>query len=409
MNDLLKFPFYAKLTLVLLSLIAIIFIFYIGQDILVPIMMSFLFAILLYPIVQFLKSKLYFPHVLAVMLAVLLFVLLFLGLFVFLSFQISDFADDFDKIERNITIHISNIQRFLSEHFNLSSWEQKQYLDTATEDSMEKGKEIIGTTLLSFTDTLLNLTLIPIYTFLILLYRTHFLLFLSKLFKKENHEQLKNILTNIRVAINSYIVGLIIETILVSVMTTVGFIIIGVKYAVLLGVVTGILNLIPYIGILFAGILSIIASLTGTPDLSIIIGIIVVTIFVQLIDNNILVPIIVSSKVEINAFISIIGIIIGGAIAGIAGMFLALPIIAVLKVIFDRIESLEPWGYLMGDHLPKTYTWHSIKLPLFDSDASSKKTIIKTDLIVPVFTETTTENNTENKAETDLNKTSESI
>lgn len=399
MNDILKFPFYAKLALVLLSLMAIIFIFYIGQNILIPVMMSFLFAILLYPIVQFFKSNLHFPHVLAVMITVLLFVLLFIGLFVFLSFQISDFTDDFDKIEKNINIHLRNIQGFIRDNFHLSSREQKQYIDTATEDSMEKGKEMIGTTLMSFTDTLMNLILIPIYTFLILLYRTHFLLFLSKLFKKENHEQLKNILTHIRVAINSYIVGLIIEMILVSTMTTLGFMLIGVKYAILLGIITGILNLIPYIGILFAGVLSIVASLTGSPDLSIILGVIVITVVVQLIDNNILVPMIVSSKVEINAFVSIVGIIIGGAIAGVSGMFLALPILAILKVIFDRIESLEPWGYLMGDHLPKTYTWHNIKLPLFDSDISSKKTIIKTDIIVPTFTETTTEsdvNRTEN-------------
>jgi predicted PurR-regulated permease PerM len=68
---------------------------------------------------------------------------------------------------------------------------------------------------------------------------------------------------------------------------------------------------------------------------------------------------IVSSKVEINAFVSIIGII-GGAIAGVSGMFLALPILAVLKVIFDRVESLEPWGYLMGEIIPKTYTWRNI-------------------------------------------------
>lgn len=394
MNDISKFPFYAKLTLVLLGIIAIIFIFYIGQDILVPIMMSFLFAILLYPIVQFLKSTLYFPHVFAVMIAVLLFVLFFIGLFVFLSYQISDFAEDFDKIEKNINIHLRNIQGFIRDNFHLSSREQKQYIDTATEDSMEKGKEIIGTTLMSFTDTLVNLTLIPIYTFLILLYRTHFLMFLSKLFKKENHEQLKDILTNVRVAINSYIVGLIIEMILVSAMTTLGFMLIGVKYAILLGIVTGILNLIPYIGILFAGILSIVASLTGSPDLSIIVGVIVVTVVVQLIDNNILVPLIVSSKVEINAFISIIGIIIGGAIAGVSGMFLALPLLAVLKVIFDRIESLEPWGYLMGDHLPKTYTWRKIKLPLFDSEEPTNKNIIKVDVVVPVFTETTTENDT---------------
>lgn len=391
MNDILKLPFYAKSTLILLGLIASTYIFYIGQDILIPVIMSLLFAILLYPVVQFFKSKLRLPHVIAVMTAVILFVLVFIGLFVFLSFQISDFVNDFDKIEKNITIHINNIQGFIKDNFHLSSSEQKQYIASAAEDSKQKGKELIGSTLMSFTDTLMNLTLIPIYTFLILLYRTHFLLFLSKLFKKENHEQLKDILTNIRLAINSYIVGLIIEMILVSVMTTVGFMLIGMKYAILLGVITGILNLIPYIGILVAGLLSILASLTGSPDLSIIIGVIVITIVVQLIDNNLIVPLIVSSKVEINALISIIGIIIGGAIAGISGMFLALPIFAIMKVIFDRVESLEPWGYLMGDHLPKTYTWRKIKLPLFDSDEPSEKNIIKADVVVPVFTETTTE------------------
>ncbi|HEX9150638.1 MAG TPA: AI-2E family transporter, partial [Flavobacterium sp.] len=252
--------------------------------------------------------------------------------------------------------------------------------------------ELLGTTLASFTDTLLNIILIPIYTFLILLYRTHFMLFFSKLIKKEYHPKLQDILSQIKVAVKSYIVGLIIEMVLVSLLTTIGFMIIGVKYAVLLGIVTGILNLIPYVGILFAGALSIVASLTGTPDLSIIIGVIVVNVIVQLIDNNILVPLVVSSKVQINAFVSIVGIIIGGAICGISGMFLAIPIIAILKVIFDRIEQLEPWGYLMGDDLPKTYTWRNIKLPLFDSETSAKKIIIKTDITVPMFTETTTEN-----------------
>jgi predicted PurR-regulated permease PerM len=72
-------------------------------------------------------------------------------------------------------------------------------------------------------------------------------------------------------------------------------------------------------------ILTILSSLTGSPDLSIlgVIGVVVV----QIIDNNILVPVIINTKVQINAFVSIIGIIVGGGIAGIAGMFLAIPIL----------------------------------------------------------------------------------
>jgi predicted PurR-regulated permease PerM len=137
--------------------------------------------------------------------------------------------------------------------------------------------------------------------------------------------------------------------------------IIGLQYALLLGIITGLLNLVPYVGILIAGVLSIIASLSGTEHVNIVAGVIIVNLIVQLIDNNLLVPLVVSSKVKINAIASIIGIIIGGSIAGVAGMFLAIPIIAILKVIFDRVEALSPWGLMLGDTIPNTSKYSLLK------------------------------------------------
>ena len=366
-----KLPFVARLALVLISCIGIFFITYLGQDILVPLVMAFLFAILLRPIVGFFKSKLRFPDVIASITAVIILVAFFIGLFIFLSYQITDIVSDYDKIEKNITVHISNLQHYIQNNFNVTQREQKQYITEATTDSVEKGKEILQSTLMSFTDTLLNLVLIPIYIFLILLYRSHFIVFLAKLFKKEDQKKLLEIITLIKVAVKSYILGLILEMIIVSVLTAIGLSIIGVKYAIFLGILTGLLNLIPYIGILFAGALTILVSLSGSPELSIMFGVIIVNVIVQIIDNNILVPLVVSSKVEINAIASIVGIIIGGALAGISGMFLAIPVLAIFKVIFDRIENLEPWGYLLGDDLPKTYKWKNINLPLYTYNSSS--------------------------------------
>jgi predicted PurR-regulated permease PerM len=371
MADKVRYPLYMKLPFILISLIAIFFILFIGQSIIVPLLLSFLFAIMLRPVAAFMTDKLKFPNVISSMLAVLIFSAIIVGVFIFISFQISDMVSDFDKIERNVNIHLDNLQRFLKSQFNLNSTEQSKYVNEATEGSLEKSKEILGTTLLSVTDTLLNTILVPIYMFLILLYRTHFLTFLTKLVNPKNHDQLFVILRNVKFAVKSYIVGLILETIFVSVLTSVGLMIIGVKYAILLGVITGILNLIPYIGILMAGLITIVASLTGSAEISIVLGIIVVTTVVQFIDNNILVPMVVSSKVEVNAIASIVGIIIGGAIAGFSGMFLAIPLIAILKVIFDKVESLKAWGYLLGDDIPKTYEWRSIRLPNFTFQTSS--------------------------------------
>lgn len=366
MKDTLQFPFYAKLAFLLLSLLSIFTILYLGQDIIVPIVMSLLFAILLRPMAAFFERKCRFSLLMAVSTTTIIFVLAVIGILFFISWQISDISNDWDVIKKNLAIHFETIQKLVADNFNLNKGEQKTLLKDASKNISESGKYLIGSTLNSIADIVLKLTLIPIYTFLFLLYKNFFITFLTKLFKPEQHKKVKDILFHIKVSVQSYIVGLIIELIIVSTLTTVGFMIIGLKYAIVLGIITGILNLIPYIGILFAGILSVIATLTDSPDISLIIGVIIITIVVQLIDNNLIVPLVVGSKVQINAMASIIGIIIGGVIAGLSGMFLAIPIIAILKVIFDRIKSLEPWGYLMSGELPKNYTWNT------DSNAAGK-------------------------------------
>ncbi len=354
-------PFYVRFAHILFIIIALIALCYAGQGILSPLLLSLLFAILLRPVAAFLNERLKIPNVLACLIAVLVFVVFFAALFYFISYQVAYMAEDWDKIKSNLYHHYANLQDYVQDTFQLSKHEQDKMVSKATSGSMDTGKSLVSSTLLSFTDSLMNLILIPIYMFLILLYRTHFLKFLCKLFAPEHHPKLEDILKTIKTSVQSYILGLLFELAIVSILTALGLMIIGVKYALLLGVITGLLNLIPYIGILIAGVLTVVASLTGSSDLNVLIGILVVNIVVQFIDNNILVPIVVSSKVEINSIASIVGIIIGGAIAGISGMFLAIPVMAILKVIFDRIESLEPWGYLVGDDLPKTFLLRKTK------------------------------------------------
>lgn len=401
MSDTMKFPLYFKLSAILICFIAIFITLFFGQDIISPILLSLLFAIMLRPVVGFLIKKLRFPHFVAVIFAIILFVLLFLGVFYFISMQISDMANDWGKIKNNFYYHFENLQRMIRDNFNLSKREQNEIITNAANDSMTSGKEIVGTTLSSFADIILNLILIPIYTFLFLLYQNHFITFLGKLVKPENHKKLREVLYQIKIAVQSYITGLLFEMIAVSILTTLGLYLIGCEYFILLGIITGILNLIPYIGILFAGGLTIAVSLSGSTDLTIVFGVIGVNLIVQFIDNNILVPMFVNSKVQINALVSIIGIIIGNILGGITGMFLAIPIIAIIKVIFDRIDSLEPWGYLLGDDLPKTYVWHKIKLPHYNYHNTSTTVDFDTDLKPTIPTD--------NRFEEDGNSTNDAV
>lgn len=362
-----KLPNYAKLAFNLLSLTLIIALLYVGHTIIVPVLMSLLFAILLRPVVRFLNVKLRFPHVIAVLVAVVIFVLLIAGIVLFVSNQVGAISEDWDTIKGNLEKHYHHLQKWVKQTLNLSYKEQEKYIKQATNGSMTGQSTIVGNTISNFTEVVLAAVLIPFYTFLILLYRNLFMRFLSKVVGAKNQEKLQEILFNVKIAIQSFLVGLLFEMGIVSTLTTIGYMIIGVPYALLLGVITGLLNLIPYVGILLAGVLSIIATLTISTDFSSVLGVVVINVIVQLIDNNLIVPLVVSSKVRINAIVSVVSIVVGGAIAGVAGMFLAIPLLAIMKVIFDRIEALEPWGYLIGDDLPKTFEFAKIKFPSLDA------------------------------------------
>src|SRR5690606_24602053 len=163
MNNPIRLPFYVKLASVLLAITIIFSILYIGKGVLVPVIMALLFAILLRPVSSFFKRKLRFPNVLASIITVTLFVVLILGILTFISVQISSFSEDWESIEKNISIHIANIQAFLTESFGFDEIEQKKFITNATSESRSSITGMATNFILSFSDTLFNLAMIPIY------------------------------------------------------------------------------------------------------------------------------------------------------------------------------------------------------------------------------------------------------
>ena len=146
--------------------------------------------------------------------------------------------------------------------------------------------------------------------------------------------------------------GLLIQITYMTVLLGGILLLLGIKHALLIGVIFAILNLIPYVGALIGNIIGVLLTLTASTDLTPVITVLAVIAGVQFLDNNILMPRIVGSKVKINALFAILGVVVGGSLAGVSGMFLSMPIIAVLKIIFDRTEMFKQWGALLGDERP---------------------------------------------------------
>jgi predicted PurR-regulated permease PerM len=275
-------------------------------------------------------------------------VLAIMGMAYFLSMQMASFSDQVPLLKQKSTQMVSNLQQWLNHKLNIPLQKQNQFIDQAQAGM----KPLIGRALGSVVGSLAVIFLLPVYTFLFLYYKMLILDFLYDIFSEENMRDVSAVLKQVKAAIQSYMFGLLLEGLIVATLNTTALMLLGVKYAILLGVLGAILNVLPFIG----GILAIIPPLliaTITKDgFHTQLGIVLSYMVIQFTDNHFLVPYIVSSKVKINALISIVVVLLGGAVWGVSGMFLSIPFIGVLKIIFDRIPELKPWGRLLGDEVP---------------------------------------------------------
>jgi putative permease len=341
-------PFYTKLAMVLVSLIALFYIAILGKDILAPLIFALLFAVLLLPLCGFLERRLKFPRSVASLTSVLLLVLSLAGLLYLVGSQVSSLAEDWPKFKQQVLTSVDSLQHWISVKFHIRIKQQMTYVNTATSKLLETGSSVIGDVLVSFSSLLVFLVFILIDTFFLLYYRRLIIKFLVAVFREENSVLVYDIIAEIQSRIRQYILGLLLEMVIVATASGLALWILGVEYALLLGLLIGLFNLIPYIGIACALVLSTVVTFAsaGTAKLLLVICTI---LGIHLVDSNVLLPVIVGSKVRINALITILAVIVGENVWGITGTFLAIPVVAILKIVFDRIEPLKPWGMLLGD------------------------------------------------------------
>lgn len=341
------FPFYIKAPMIVIGIYLFFNILSLLQDIIVPFAFAGLIAILLNPIYNRLQ-KWKVNKIVAILLTIFVAIIFVGALMTLLSTQVAQFGDMIPQLKAKTLTLLNQAQHWLSTTFGISAQKQLAMVDEA----MNSSKAYVGQTLNTVFSIISVFVLIPLYVFLLLFYKPLILNFIYEVFEEDNESQVAEILGETKTAIQSYIVGLMIETAIIAILNSVALLILGVEYAVLLGVIGAILNLIPYIGGVIAILLPVLMSFVTKDGLTTPLLIVGAYLLIQFIDNNILVPKVVSSKVSVNALISIIVVLLGGTLWGVSGMFLSIPFVAVLKIIFDRIEGLKSWGKLLGDKMP---------------------------------------------------------
>jgi predicted PurR-regulated permease PerM len=344
-------PVYSKISQIILAILGFFFIIYVGRAVLTPLVFAFLFSILINPLVNWLCAK-NLNRVLAILCGLLLFFLAIVGVLLFIGMQLSTFTESLPQFKQHFTGILDDTVNWISFKFNIAKPSIYAWLEKIKKDGIDNGPAMIGQTLGTIGGVLTVLVLLPVYMFTILYYKPLFLEFIAQLFERNKYGMVAEVLEETKTLIQSYLVGLSIEFLLVATMNSVGLLIIGVKYGILIGIVGALLNIIPYIGGIIAILLPILITVATGGAASQILWVIALYLFVQFVDNNLIVTRIVASKVKINALVSIVVVLIGGALWGVSGMFLSIPVVALVKIIFDRIEALKPFGFLLGDNQP---------------------------------------------------------
>jgi len=344
----LALPFYLKLLSVLLILICLGYIAVIGQTVLEPLLFALLVSTILLPLAKFIETRMNFPRSLSCIIAILLFLLSVVLLFFIIGSQLSRLSEDWPAFQQQLQDSIKALQKWITAEYGIKYKEQAGYFNKAVTDSLGAGTGIVGQTILSISSTALLFVFTLLYTFFLLYYRTHISTFFVRLFQANYKPVVLDVFEQVQLIVKKYMLGLFIQITLVSVMAFIAYSLLGIKYAIMLALITGIFNIIPYIGIASAASLTCLITF-ATSSGSSVLFVIVAIVIIHLIDSNFIMPRIVGSKVQINSLIALLGLVIGELLWGISGMFLSIPVIAIIKIVFDRVKELNVWGYLLGE------------------------------------------------------------
>jgi predicted PurR-regulated permease PerM len=344
-------PVYAKATIFLVGLFALMAILYIAQGIIVPIVFAAIIAILLQPVVNFF-IRFHVNRIIAIIITLVISFLVIASVGALIFSQASRFSESWPLLVEKFTLMLDQVVAWISSYFDINPKILDEWILRTKKELISNSSAVIGQTIVSVGSGVVVTLLVPVYVFMILFYQPLLLDFISKLFAENHKNQVTEIVTQTKTVIQRYLIGLVIELVIVATLDSAALFALGIQYAILLGIIGALLNLIPYIGGLVAVALPMMVALATKSTAWYAVYVLIAYYIIQLIDNNYIVPKIVASKVKINALFSIIVVLAGNALWGIPGMFLSIPMLAIVKLIFDHVESLKPWGFLLGDTMP---------------------------------------------------------
>lgn len=331
-----------RLTYILVSTYIIIYFLNTWKQFLYPLAFGVLLSYLIYPITNYFERK-GFGKTFSILISLIIAISIVTGIIVILVNRISYFIQDLPYFQNKIIENLHKIEEVLQKKFGFSQSFVDSILSIKFINLEKQFKQMFNAT----TETLFAILMQPVFVFLFLYYRRKFAIFFLKISSENNKPVILNILNEISTVVTRYMLGITTVVLILIIINSISFSLLGLQYPILLGTTMSIFSFIPYFGNLIGGSIPVIISFLIGNELSMTLKILLYVYFMHFFENNILSPIIVGNNIRISPFFIIIGLIFGAFLWGIPGMLVIIPFLAILKIVFKHVPSLQPYAYIL--------------------------------------------------------------
>jgi len=331
-------------------MLAIVLFFYMlimAKLFLYPVALAILFAYLLYPLSRFLERH-RIPRILAILICLILFFSIITGALLIVYRSIGLFMGDLPHFRAKALDHIDTLESEIKQIFGLANLSLVEFIKARVAQLFDQGSDFFKRAFTATTGTVFRMAILPVFIFMLLYYRTKFAYFILKLVHPDKRLLTIRILRELSKVTSRYMDGIFTVVLILCFLNSGGLMIIGFEYPIVFGVIASFFSFIPFFGVLIGYTFPFVfALLTGeSPQLPL--HVFLVYLIMQFTEHNILSPNIIGSYVQLNPFIIILGVIAGGMVWGIPGMFIVVPVVAAFRIIFVNVDSLKPYGYLLS-------------------------------------------------------------
>lgn len=332
-----------------IAIIAVVFILYVLKSLIMPLLLAAIFGIMIFPVQSFLEKKWRCNRLFATISSIILMFGLTVLLIFFIWIQLKEFMNNGNEYVSKIIETYTKIIGTVEKSLAISDRDSLLGMNVGLSEILRGNFDRISTFIFESGGVFSDFVLIPIYMFFFLYYRRFLRNFTYRLFSKKSKTFINMIIKKVYNIQQNYLLGLIKVMFIVGVLNTTGLLLLGIENAVFFGFFAALLLIIPYIGVIIGALLPALVALVTKDSYWYVFGVFALFSFIQFIEGNFITPKITGEKVSVNAFMVIFSLIAFAMLWGVAGMIVAIPVTASIKILCDHSENYKAFGFLIGE------------------------------------------------------------